>query len=466
LPQEQAQAVRNYLAQQIRAEIARRSFWEFCLFMDADFFHRRPFLEQVADAFQKIYSGEIKALSISMPPRAGKSYITSLFAAWLLGKKPDGSIMRNTCTSRLYQKFSYDTRNIVRSDKYRQVFPTVELAGDKQNLDGWNLTTSKQVGYFGAGVGGTIIGFGATLAAITDDLYTGMAEALSTATNDGVKLWKQGTHDSRMESGCPQIDIGTRWSKGDVIGENMEAGKYDLSIVIPALQNEQSFCEDVKTTEEYLKTRADLTASNSIEIWLAEYQQEPAEVQGLLFRKGDLHFFAPEEIEGKPDSILGYIDPAEGGGDACVMVVGKVFPGKVYVTDVIYTGETVETSVPRCADLAKQLDINYLRVEKNGLGSGFIRDIIRLWSPERVLPVKNATHKGTRIWNEYGFIQKYFYFLREDQYMQGSDYDKFMRNLYSYMKIGDNQQDGAPDASAGLSRFIQVNPNTNRLFTP
>lgn len=90
--------------------------------------------------------------------------------------------------------------------------------------------------------------------------------------------------------------------------------------------------------------------------------------------------------------------------------------------------------------------------------------MIREYYPERILSVKSSKHKGTRIWNEYGFIQRYFHFLDEKEYIPGSDYDKFMRNLFSYMKIGDNQQDGAPDAIAGLSRYIQSNPETRDLF--
>src|SRR5674476_169881 len=85
----------------IRQELARRrctaSFWEFCLHMDAEFFTEGKWhLKVVADALQGIDDGEIKKLAISTPPRAGKSYIISLFCAWLIGKYPTDSIMRNS----------------------------------------------------------------------------------------------------------------------------------------------------------------------------------------------------------------------------------------------------------------------------------------------------------------------------------------------------------------------------------
>ena len=49
---------------------------------------RRLFLKHVADAFTRVYDsyqdGVIRRLAVSMPPRAGKSYISSLFIAWML----------------------------------------------------------------------------------------------------------------------------------------------------------------------------------------------------------------------------------------------------------------------------------------------------------------------------------------------------------------------------------------------
>ena len=146
-------------------------------------------MKEIADAFQDIEEGKIKSLSVSLPPRAGKSYITTLFCAWTLGRNPSESVMRNTCTATLYLKFSYDVRNVVKSDQFKDVFPDIRLSDDKSNLNGWNTNHAKMVSYFGAGVGGTIIGFGASKVAITDDLYRGMEDALSDTVNDRIHQW-------------------------------------------------------------------------------------------------------------------------------------------------------------------------------------------------------------------------------------------------------------------------------------
>ena len=62
---------KKYLRDLLRMELARRDLWQFCLFMDGEFFTQRMFLRDVATAMQEIEQGQIKSLSVSMPPRAG-----------------------------------------------------------------------------------------------------------------------------------------------------------------------------------------------------------------------------------------------------------------------------------------------------------------------------------------------------------------------------------------------------------
>ena len=223
----------------LHRRLARDHFWAFCLYMDPDFFRRRPFLKTVADAFvrvdQSFRAGQPRRLAVSLPPRAGKSYLSTLFIAWMLGNHPAESVMRNCCTSPLYNKLSYDTRDILRGLRFHEVFPEVSLKRDAQNVDGWKIEGTRQVSYFGGGVCGSTIGFGASMLAMTDDLYKSLEEALSDTINEKIWEWRQGTHNSRLEKNCCSIDIGTRWSSRDVLGRMEAAGFYDEIIRIPAL---------------------------------------------------------------------------------------------------------------------------------------------------------------------------------------------------------------------------------------
>ena len=418
--------------------------------MDHEFFSARPFLKDVAQAFQKVEEGSLKSLSVSMPPRAGKSYITSLFCAWTLGRNPSESIMRNTCTATLYLKFSYDVRAIIKSDKFTDIFPEIRLSDDKKNLQGWNLQQSKQVGYFGAGVGGTIIGFGASKIGITDDLYRGIEDAMSDTTNDRIIQWKQATHDSRFESGCSRIDIGTRWSLNDVIGQNSEQGIYQKTIVIPALNDQgESFCDEVMTSQEY-QAKKKHTAP---EIWSAEYMQEPVDVGGRLF--ADMKYIDPEEYKeisqakGVEGSIA-YIDVADQGADYTAMAIISVVGGQFYLVDYIYNRDNTDITIPLCAGMLEKYKVSYCRVESNSMGAMFSRHLQRITS-SKILQVSNTTNKDTRIIMQSAWLQNMVIYLRKDT----RDCNLFIESVLSYSKDGKNKNDDAPDCLAGLSIFTQ-----------
>lgn len=377
-----------------KQELARRSFWDFCLYYDHDLFSKRPFLKDVATAFQQVTDGEIKSLSVSMPPRAGKSYVTSLFCAWTLGNNPKESVMRNTCTATLYAKFSYDTRAIVLSQTFKDVFPDVRISPDKANLQGWNTTQSKMVGYFGAGVGGTIIGFGASLLAITDDLYTGIETALNETANDKVIQWKQATHDSRMESGCRRIDIGTRWSRDDVIGYQMANNEYDKSIIVKALDdNNNSFCEAVMTTQEYLEKR-NKTAK---EIWLAEYQQQPVDILGRMFAQLEtIEESDFRKIHKQIEGTIAYVDVSDQGKDYTAVAIAGIIKDKIYIVDYLFTKDNTDVTIPLTASLMNKWNVSYCRVESNSMGAMFSRDLQRQVTKTKILQVHNTTNKMTR----------------------------------------------------------------------
>jgi len=432
----------------IKYEVARRSFWHFCLHYDEPFFKSRIFLKEVAQAMQQIEDKKINSLSVSMPPRAGKSYITSLFCAWLIGRHPTESVMRNTCTATLYIKFSYDVRTIVKSDKFKQIFITV-LSDDKSNLQGWNTNRAKMVSYFGAGVGGTIIGFGATKVGITDDLYRGLEDALSDTINDRIIQWKEATHDSRFESGCARIDIGTRWSVNDVMGRNIANEIYDKSIIVKALnEKEKSFCEDVMTTAEYKEKRK----KTPKEIWLAEYQQAPVDLEGRLFN--DLNIVSKDDfntIKGRIEGYIGYIDVADQGNDYTSLAIAGITKDKVYIVEYLFNRDNTDITIPLCAELLNKWKVNYCRVESNSMGAMFSRSIQKLTTSTKILQVHNTQNKITRIIMQSAFIMNNMLFVDNAE----PNYSLFMENVTGFSKEGKNKNDDAPDTLAGLSMFIR-----------
>ena len=176
------------------------------------------------------------------------------------------------------------------------------------NANELKLDTAIQTSYFGAGVGGTIIGFGASLLAITDDVFNKMEDALSGLKNERVVSWDESAMGSRVEGNCCRIDIGTRWTKDDVIGRNID--DYDYIVKIPALDTEgKSFCEEVQTTKQYLKIKKKISPMT----WNAEYMQSPIDIEGQLFRSSELLYydFIPDVFEAN----IAVCDTADTGTD-------------------------------------------------------------------------------------------------------------------------------------------------------
>ncbi|WP_407920064.1 phage terminase large subunit [Dysgonomonas capnocytophagoides] len=446
---------------------ARSDFWAYCLYMDPSFFAKRHFLKKVAAAFMRVYvafsNNMIYRLAVSMPPRAGKSYISSLFISWMFGHFPEESVMRNCCADPLYNKLSYDTRDIVRSRKFNEIFSEIRLKGDKQNVHGWSIEGARQVSYFGAGVGGTVIGFGASMLAMTDDLYKSLEDALSDNNNEKTWSWKQGTHDSRIEGNCCSIDIGTRWSASDVLGrleESREGEYYDEIIRISALdENDRSFCEDVHTTEYYHELRAETEDS----IWMAEYMQEPIEAKGLLFPKSELKRFKKADIQGRvPDGKIGATDVADEGNDDFSSPFASVFGDQLFITDILFTKDAVEITGPRLAQMIIDISPDRMRIESNNGGKIFSNDVRRLVKENdeynRCLIEARPTtkNKETRILMKSGWIKAHCHFLTESEYEKGSDYWWFIKWLTSYKKEGGNAHDDAPDSMTILAEFFEA----------
>ncbi len=434
--------------------------------MDVLFFNDGKWhLKQVAKALQDITDGKNDRLMISMPPRAGKSYIVSMWNAWSIGRNPESAIMRNTYGYTLAQKFSYDVRDFIKRDRFLKVFPDVVLRQDKKAVDDWAVEGSKQSSYFCAGVGGAITGKGCDMAAILDDPIKNLEDALSETMLQKTWNWYTSTHKSRMEHGCPEIQIATRWSKKDPIGMllELESEKW-VKIVIPALIDGKSFCESVRTTEEYLETKDLLEES----IWDAEYMQNPIEAKGLLFPISELNRFSLKELRDTIGSY-GYVDTADEGTDNLCSLIGETKGENVYITDVIFTQDPIEvTEAMVAAQTIKYAPVKTI-TESNFGGKSFaknVKEIIRKDNEQRITEkdgVQNRTivkwkantqNKETRILMKSGQIKKYFWFRND--YKAGSDYDRYMREMGSYIKMGKNKKDDAPDATTGLADMIFI----------
>ncbi|MGV8982144.1 phage terminase large subunit [Clostridium sp.] len=455
---------------EIELQICREDFYSFCVYIDPKFYTiGKPHLKEIALAFQQIADGTIKKLAVSMPPRAGKSYITSLFCAWLLGRDNMGSIMRNSYAAKLAEKFSKDIRDgIIINPKFLEVFPGTVLSKNSTAVDGWSLKGNTQPSYFCAGVGGAITGFGCKTVAILDDSIKNIEDALSETVIENTWNWYTSTHLSRLEINCPEIHIATRWTRKDAIGrltdEEQETFEPDMKVIVISALDEHgnSFCEEVKTTAEYRV----LQRVTDDFIWEAEYMQHPVESKGLLLPIEELHRFKMSELKGKPDGIIGFTDTADKGVDFLSSPIARIYGDKMFITDVVYSQDGVEITEPLVAQMLIDTKCDVMIIESNNGGHGFTRNVRELTKGKcgcMVTAENTSQNKETRIIMNAGYIKEHFYF-RSD-FLPGSDYDKFLRSLTNYVKMGKNKHDDANDSLTGLCERVKNRTYEKRLET-
>lgn len=453
-------AQRKAIAKLANLEWCRREFWHYCQHMDPGFFTEdKPHLKQIADALQEVAEGKIKKLAISEAPRAGKSYELTMWVSWMIGKFPEDSFMRNSYAADLAEKFSYDTRQILLSPKYKEIFPNIKLKQDKKSVSDWAVQGAKQSTYFCAGVGGPILGKGVSRAAILDDPFKNIEEALSETVLESKWNWYTSTHLSRLESGCAEIHVATRWSRRDIIGRLVDEWPDDWTvIVIPALdENGESFCPAIKTTKELL----DIKKITEDFIWEAEYMQNPIESKGLLYPVEELKRFRLDEVKDRAaDAILGFTDTADQGEDSFCTLIGKKIGEYTYWTDAIFTQDPVEITEPLLAGLIVDTKCELMQIESNNGGRLFannVRKLVKDRGSHCIVASKYTTqNKETRILLNSGYVKEYFYFRND--YPSGSDYDKFMRQLTGYVKLGKNKHDEAPDVVTMAGEYIRDLP--------
>lgn len=446
------------LLEEQKSDECRKDFYGFCVYMDPVFFSPdKPHLKEIAGALQDAADGVINKLAISLPPRAGKSYITSLFCSWWIGNNPRDAVMRNSYGAELAETFSYFIRELMSNAKYLKVFPKTKLKKDKQSIDDWALETAKQATYFCGGVGGPLTGKGAKLL-ILDDPIKGIEEAMSETIIEKTWNWYGGVHMARREKDYINIHIATRWSRKDPIGRltDPDSRFYDPGfrvISVPALTDSgKSYCPAIMSTTEYMEQKRLLDDF----IWEAEFMQHPIESKGLLYPIEELKRFSLSELKDKPDAIIGFTDTADKGDDFLCSPIGKKYGNYTYITDVVFSQDGVEITEPLVAQKIIDTKCEWMIIESNNGGYQYSRNVRTLsdstWKCAITAQPQNS-NKETRIIMNAGYVKEYFRF-RED-YEPGSDYDKFMRAFTSYIKLGKNKHDDAPDAITGLAEIMR-----------
>lgn len=349
-PQEIARLQSDLTTERAR-RMAQRSLIDFTTYTMPDFQVSRHHL-LMATALERVERGEIDRLLITAPPRHTKSELaTRRFIAWYFGRHPRHQIILGSYNDTFAGDLGQDIRNIVRSPRYAEVFPNVELSPDSQAAGEWR--TNHDGRFLAAGFGGGITGRGAH-GLIVEDPFKDADEADSLAEREKKWRWLTSTANSRQMETFFIVIVTTRWHDDDIAGrviKRMNSGdpladRYHV-IHLPALiETEQDMKSDGLgrgmgealwpgryPADRLLRIKAN---SYSEREWSSLYQQRPVPDSGDYFKREWFRYYDPAELEGLPLRYYGASDYAvtDGLNDYTVHIVFATdWRNRIYIVD-------------------------------------------------------------------------------------------------------------------------------------
>ena len=289
LPLEQQKEVLVLLEELEEAESkekARNSFMGFCNKVWPAFIEGRHH-KIMANAFERVASGELKRLIINMPPRHTKSEFASyLLPSWFLGKYPHKKVIQTAHTAELSVGFGRKVRNLVDSEDYKSLFPSVGLRADSKAAGRWSTSAGGE--YFAIGVGGAVTGKGADLLIIDDPHSEQEGQSGDPSVFDKAYEWYTSGPRQRLQPGGAIIIVMTRWHKRDLTGQiikssTQRAGTDQWEVIeFPAIMpSEKPLWPEFWPMKELVALREELPSAK----WNAQYQQNPTSEEGALVKR-------------------------------------------------------------------------------------------------------------------------------------------------------------------------------------
>jgi predicted phage terminase large subunit-like protein len=275
------------LGREAKNELSRRRLLDYCTLMDRRYESARH-LKLLADRLEALERRDIRRLIVAMPPRHGKSRMCSqLFPSWLLGRRPEGSIVLASYGSELAEQNSRRVRELLGEATYPF---EAAVSSDSRAVNRWQTTAGGVV--IAAGVGSALTGFGAD-AMIVDDPIADRASAESPAVRNATWDWFSDVARTRLHAGAIQLLIATRWHEDDPTGRilNSPMAKEWEFLSLPALRDDEPdplgrdpgeplWPERYPASELPSVERGEITSRS----FAALYQQRPVPAEGHVFK--------------------------------------------------------------------------------------------------------------------------------------------------------------------------------------
>ena len=289
------QKLKRYLDKKLRLDLATFIHRSFQTVAPAQNYQRNWHIEAMAWHLQQCFTGEIKRLLITMPPRYLKSICASVaFPAWVLGRDPSKRIICASYSADLASKHARDCRSVIAADWYRRIFRQTQISRGQDTE--MNFVTTGHGYRYATSVGGTLTGRGGNILIIDDPLKSD--DAFSDAKRSAANEWFDGTLYSRLDDKREDVIIVVmqRLHLEDLAGHLLGRGPWvhlDLPAIaeideeIPIGPNEihpRRAGELLHPDREPMRVLDGLRNALGSRMFSAHYQQRPVPLEGEIIK--------------------------------------------------------------------------------------------------------------------------------------------------------------------------------------
>lgn len=434
--------------------------------------HRR-----ICQALDDVVRGDCTRLIINIAPRYSKTELVSKsFIAYGLAINPRSRFLHLSYSDDLVAENSREVNETCRASYYRELFPEVEVVGT--NAKKWSTTAGG--GMYAVATGGQVTGFGAGRMDVAESVdlfgeeelpgcsamlgasFAGAIviddpikpeDAISDILRERVNRRFENTIRSRVNSrDTPIIIIMQRLHEHDLCGylQATEPGVWRV-ISMPCLTVDDAGREAALWPFKHTVPELRRIEAASPTTFETQYQQNPTPLGGLMYA----HL---REYDVRPVGhhvLRNYTDTADTGEDfLCSICYAEYSNGEMFITDVLYTQASMETTEPETARMLLRNDIAEAMVESNNGGRAFARNVERLLREmgNRTTSIRwfsQSANKQVRIFSHSAEVQNMIYFPTGWR----DRWPRFATALTSFRKEGRNAHDDAPDALTGMVEF-------------
>ena len=438
---------------------------------------------KIANALDRVYSGEVKNLIINIAPRYSKTELAvKNFIARGLAINPAARFIHLSYSDDLALDNSEEIKEIIKSSAYTALFPGVEVKKYTDSKKKWYTTagggvyatsTAGQVTGFGAGIveedeearhflPRTVHAFGGAI--IIDDPIK-PEDARSIVTRDRVNARFDSTIRSRVNSrNTPIIIIMQRIDPLDLCGHllkiegNIDDGGTWHVLSLPAIieeDGERKALWPFKHTLEELKKLREVNDS----VFDSQFMQNPQPSGDLALPMPELSFYDPSRLT--PDAA-GYtalfVDPSDRGDDFCA-ILARVMDGNVYIEQAICNNKGLDENIPATVDMIVSCNPSIVMIEGNGGWVQTARDIrSEVWKRSTEIDIrvyKEKLNKEEKIAAQAYFIKRKFLFRKDWEDDPG--YRRALSTATTYVKTVRDQEDDSIDVLSNISAYLRRN---------